>query len=238
MSRTNRGNKIRSVEFEVNYLPSPKGSVLIKQGNTKVLCCANMNENVPPFLRGTGTGWLNAEYAMLPWSTHERISRESVRGKQQGRTMEIQRLIGRSLRNCLDFKVLGEKTFTIDCDVIQADGGTRTAAITGGFLALRLAVNKLLAAGTLKVDPIISHVAAVSVGIVNGEPLLDLNFEEDYKAEVDTNVVMNDKGEYLEIQGSAEERPFTHRQLNKMLELAGSGIIELIELQKLALKGE
>lgn len=208
-----------------------EGSVLIQCGNTKVICTASVSEKVPPFLKNQGKGWLTAEYSMLPRATQERNSRESMTGKVSGRTMEIQRLIGRTLRTAINLEKLGERTVTIDCDVIQADGGTRTTAITGGFIALALAMKKMVKEGVLRTNPIISNVAAISVGKVNKLPTLDLMYTEDFIAEVDMNVIMNGRGEYVEIQGIGEEATYSRKELNQMLDLAEKGIKELIELQ-------
>ena len=208
------------------------GSVLIEMGETKVICTVSMEEKVPPFLKGTNQGWLTAEYGMLPGSTPERKVRDVVKGAINGRSQEIQRLIGRSLRAVVDFSKLGERTIWIDADVIQADGGTRTAAITGAFVALYDALEKLKREGIIKEIPIREFVAAVSVGIVDGEILLDLSANEDMRAEVDMNVVMTESGKFVEIQGTAEKTPFTHEQLQHMLNLAKQGIMRLIEIQK------
>ena len=197
-------DEIREIKITKEYIKYPEGSVLIELGNTKVICNATVEEKVPPFLKGSSKGWITSEYSMLPRATNTRTKRESSNGKLTGRTMEIQRLIGRSLRAAIDLKKLGERTIMIDCDVIQADGGTRTAAITGGYLALELAVNKLLDSGKITENPIVSKIAAISVGIVDGEVLLDLEYEEDSRAEVDMNIIMNDRGEFVEIQGTGE----------------------------------
>jgi ribonuclease PH len=201
-----------------------------------VICTASIEERVPPFLKGKGGGWITAEYGMLPRSTHERMGREAARGKQGGRTMEIQRLIGRSLRAALNLEALGERTVTIDCDVIQADGGTRTASITGGFVALSLAVRHLMKQRRLKVNPIHGQIASVSVGIYKGVPVLDLDYREDCEAETDMNVVMNDAGAYVEVQGTAEGHAFRREELDAMLDLAGKGIGELLMRQREALE--
>jgi len=226
-------DQLREINFEMDYTMHAEGSVLVSFGNTKVLCTVSIKDGVPRFLKGQGTGWLTAEYAMLPSSTNSRIDRE--RYKVKGRTFEIQRLIGRSLRGIVDLEKLGEKTVTIDCDVIQADGGTRTASITGACVALRSAVNKLLKAGTLTEDPIIENIAAISVGIVDNSFRLDLMYEEDSKAYVDMNVVMTEKGEFVEIQGTGEESTYSRAELNKLLDLAEEGIKTIIEKQKKAL---
>ncbi len=226
-------DQLRPIRIERDYLIYPEGSVRIEMGKTQVICTASVEDKVPPFLRGTGQGWVTAEYAMLPRATQTRTPRDSVvRGRPAGRSFEIQRMIGRSLRAALDLSKLGERTVWIDCDVIQADGGTRTAAITGGFVALVEAVHKLYEEGVIEDFPVRSFVAAVSVGIVEGTKLLDLCFDEDFKADVDLNVVMNDKGEYIEIQGCAEHKPFSKTDLDELLELAWKGIGEIIEIQK------
>ncbi|HAX73267.1 MAG TPA: ribonuclease PH [Firmicutes bacterium] len=224
--------QLRNVEFIPNYIIHPHGSVLISMGNTKVICTATIEDKVPPFMRGEGKGWITAEYSMLPGATSTRNFRESTRGKVSGRTMEIQRLIGRSLRAIVDLEKLGEKTVWIDCDVIQADGGTRTASITGAFLAMKLAFEHLVREGKLAQSPVTEHLAAVSVGILNGEVILDLNYEEDSSAEVDMNVVMTESGQFVEIQGTGEEATYSHTELLQMLEVAKQGIEQLIEAQK------
>lgn len=216
----------------VDYLKHAEGSVLIEFGDTRVLCVATIEDRVPQFLEGRGQGWITAEYAMLPRSGATRSQRESVAGKIGGRTHEIQRLIGRSLRAAVDLRALGERTIALDCDVIQADGGTRTASITGAWIALRRATNGLLAQGTLKKDPMRRMVAAISVGVVKGEALLDLDYSEDSRADVDANVVMTDAGEFIEVQGTAEGKPFSRDRLNELLDLASKGIYELHALQK------
>lgn len=224
-------DNIRKVNVIRNYTIHAEGSVLISFGNTKVICTASVSDKVPPFLRGQGKGWITAEYSMLPRATGERTQRESAKGKLSGRTMEIQRLIGRSLRSCIDLDKLGERTITIDCDVIQADGGTRTASITGGFIALAMAVERMVRDGQLPENPIISKVAAISVGIVSGIPMIDLKYSEDSAAEVDMNVVMNDKGEFIEVQGTGEEATYTRAELNTLLDMAEAGINQLLEIQ-------
>ncbi len=226
---------LRPVKITRKYLKYPLGSVLIEMGETKVICTVSMEEKVPPFLKGTNQGWLTAEYGMLPGSTPERKVRDVVKGAVNGRSQEIQRLIGRSLRAVVDFSKLGERTIWIDADVIQADGGTRTAAITGAFVALHDALEKLRGEGIIKEIPIKEFVAAVSVGIVDGEILLDLSANEDMRAEVDMNVVMTESGKFVEIQGTAEKTPFTYEQLQHMLNLAKQGITKLIEIQKRSL---
>jgi ribonuclease PH len=213
-----------------------EGSALIEIGNTRVICNASVEETVPAFLKGSGKGWITAEYSMLPRSTLTRTPREASRGRQSGRTHEIQRLIGRALRAAVDLHRLGERTITLDCDVIQADGGTRTASITGGFIALGMAMQKLVEAGTLKTAPLRDFVAAVSVGIVEGAILLDLCYEEDSQAEVDLNFVMTGARKIVEIQATAEQHPFDEAQLKRMMELAGRGVESLIERQKAVLK--
>ena len=228
-------DQLRPVKITRNYTRYAEGSVLVEFGHTKVLCTASIDNSVPRFLKGQGQGWVTAEYGMLPRSTHTRSDREAARGKQTGRTQEIQRLIGRSLRAMIDLKKLGENTITIDCDVIQADGGTRTASITGAAVALMDAVNVLLAQKKIKQDPLKGLVAAVSVGIFEGEALLDLCYEEDSNCETDLNVVMTQSGEFIEIQGTAEEKPFTRDQANQMLALAEVGIKQLIAEQQKAL---
>ncbi len=226
---------LRPIKITPHYLLTAEGSVLIECGHTKVICTASVEESTPPWLRGTGRGWVTAEYAMLPRATAQRTAREVTKGKQSGRTHEIQRLIGRSLRAVVDLHQLAEKSILIDCDVIQADGGTRTAAITGAYVALGLAVQKLLQFGTLKKNPLKDHVAATSVGIVSGVPLLDLCYEEDSQAEVDMNVVMTGAGRFVELQSTAEKTAFDDEQLGQMIALAKSGIAELVAAQKAAL---
>ncbi len=223
---------LREVKIEKNYLKHPEGSCLISVGDTKVICTATIEEKVPFWLKGQGKGWVNAEYSLLPRSTNTRVPRESVRGKQSGRTVEIQRLIGRSLRSVVELEKLGERVITIDCDVIQADGGTRCASITGGFVALELAVKSLLEKEVITENPIKENLAAISVGIVSDEFVLDLNYELDSNADVDMNIVMTESGKFVEIQGTGEEYTFTEEQLQGMLTLAKKGIKELIEKQK------
>ncbi len=233
MRQGNReNNQLRNVNIIKDYIIHPEGSVLIEMGNTKVICNATVEESVPPFKKESGEGWVTAEYSMLPRATSTRNKRDINKGKQNARSVEIQRLIGRSLRMAVDFKLLGERSITIDCDVIQADGGTRTASITGGFIALYIACEKLVKNGLIEKNPVVNFVAAISVGIVNGEPCLDLCYEEDSKAEVDMNVIMTDKEEFVEIQGTGENNTFSAAQLTKMLELAKSGNMQLIEMQK------
>lgn len=230
-----RANQLRQVKIQRDFTCHAEGSVLIEFGNTKVICTASVEETVPRFLRNKNQGWVTAEYGMLPRSTGSRMQREAARGKQSGRTQEIQRLIGRSLRAAVDLKKLGERSVHIDCDVIQADGGTRTAAITGAYVALADALKTLETKEKLTESPIISAIAAVSVGIYQGEPVLDLDYDEDSSAETDMNVVMTDRDEFIELQGTAEEKPFTLAQLDGMRELAQSGIQDLIRIQKMAL---
>lgn len=228
-------DQLRPIQITRHYTKHAEGAVLIEFGDTRILCTASVDEKVPPFLRGKGQGWLTAEYGMLPRSTHERMDREAARGKQSGRTMEIQRLIGRALRSIVDLTKLGERTIQIDCDVIQADGGTRTASITGAFVALHDAVEKLLHQRLIQTTPILAHVAAVSVGIYGGVPVLDLDYVEDSRCDTDMNVVMTGDFGLVEMQGTAEGVPFTRHDLNAMLDLAQQGIRSLIEAQKTAL---
>lgn len=230
-------NQLRVITIERNYLKYAEGSVLIKFGDTRIICSATVEERVPVFLRGEGRGWITAEYSMLPRATQTRTQREATRGKQSGRTLEISRLIGRALRSVVDLEKLGERTIWIDCDVIQADGGTRTAAITGSFIALVDACRYLLVGEKIKELPIKSYVAATSVGIVAGEALLDLDYSEDCRADVDMNVVMTDAGEFVEIQGTGEEANFTQDELTTMLAFAKAGIEQLVTLQKESLDG-
>lgn len=228
--------QVRPIKITRHYTKHAEGSVLVEFGETKVLCNATVDEGVPRFLKGQNQGWVTAEYGMLPRATNSRNQREAAKGKQTGRTMEIQRLIARSLRAMIDLKLLGEYTITLDCDVIQADGGTRTASITGACVALNDAINQMLVKGQIKQDPIKSLVAAVSVGIVEGEALCDLEYIEDSNAETDMNVVMTDDGRIIEVQGTAEGEPFSHDELLKLLDLAKNGIAAIIEAQKQALK--
>jgi ribonuclease PH len=228
-------NQLREIRFTRHFTRHAEGSVLVEFGDTRVLCTATIENGVPHFLRNSGTGWITAEYGMLPRSTHTRSAREAARGKQSGRTQEIQRLIGRSLRAIVDMKALGERTVTLDCDVLQADGGTRTAAITGGYVALADAVAKLVRRGDLAKNPLHGQVAAVSVGIVGGQPVLDLDYAEDSQAETDMNVVMNGGGAFVEVQGTAEGHAFRRNELDALLDLAGAGIAELVERQQQAL---
>ena len=224
MRNNNRKNdELREIKITKNFIMHPEGSVLIEFGNTKVICNATVEEKVPPFLKGSGSGWVTAEYSMIPRATNVRTQREVNKGKPTGRTMEIQRLIGRSLRSAVDLKKLGERTIIVDCDVIQADGGTRTASITGGYLALETAVEQLINSGLLSQNPVIAKVAAISVGKVKGEILLDLEYSEDSLAEVDMNIVMNSKNEFIEIQGTGEEATFSYDELIKYIEVAKKG---------------
>lgn len=215
-----------------DYLLTAEGSAVIEVGNTRVLCASSVEETVPQFLRGTGKGWVTAEYSMLPRSTATRTPREVAKGRASGRTLEIQRLIGRSLRTIVDLQALGERSIIIDCDVLQADGGTRTASITGGYIVLMLALRKLVKFGVLKSVPVQEYVAATSVGIVRGQPMLDLNYEEDSQAEVDMNVVMTGSGQFVELQATGEKTPFSDAQLTAMVGLAARGVRDLIEIQK------
>ncbi|WP_018130996.1 ribonuclease PH [Effusibacillus pohliae] len=228
-------DQTRNVTIQRRYIKHAEGSVLICVGDTKVICTASIEEKVPPFLRGTGQGWITAEYSMLPRATPTRNQREATKGKVSGRTMEIQRLIGRALRSVVDLPKLGERTIWLDCDVIQADGGTRTASITGAFVAMADAFHSLVEKGTLSSIPLTDYLAAVSVGVVNGVPVLDLNFSEDSTAKVDMNVVMTGSGQYVEVQGTGEETPFTSDELQQMLALAKQGVDQLIAKQKEAL---
>jgi ribonuclease PH len=228
-------DQLREVRFTRHYTRHAEGSVLVEFGDTKVLCTASVEEKVPRFLNGKGQGWVTAEYGMLPRSTGSRMGREAARGKQGGRTMEIQRLIGRSLRATVDLGALGEHTITLDCDVIQADGGTRTASISGAFVALHDALQGLVEAGKLPANPIRHFVASVSVGIFDGVAVLDLDYAEDSSAETDMNVVMNEAGGYIEVQGTAEQEAYTRTQLNAMLELAEQGISAIVAAQKASL---
>ena len=225
-------NALRPVQITRSYTAYAEGSVLIEFGGTKVLCTASVEEKVPGHKKGSGEGWVTAEYGMLPRATHTRSDREAARGKQSGRTQEIQRLIGRSMRAVFDLKKLGERTIYLDCDVIQADGGTRTAAITGAFVAAQDAVSKMLADGKLKESPILDHVAAISVGIVQGVPLLDLEYTEDFACDTDMNVVMTGAGNFVEVQGTAEGAAFTRAEMNALLVLAENGIQELVAMQR------
>ncbi len=227
--------QMRPVKLETNFLLTAEGSVVISVGHTRVLCAATVEDGVPSFLRGKGSGWVTAEYSMLPRATITRTPREAIKGRQSGRTLEIQRLIGRSLRAVMDMAALGERTITLDCDVLQADGGTRTAAITGAYVAMSIALKKLLKAGVLKKSPLRDTVAATSVGIVKGIPVLDLCYEEDAAAQVDMNLVMTGEGKFIEVQATAEQIPFDDPQLAELIHLARNGIKELIALQNEAL---
>ncbi|KAA3640957.1 MAG: ribonuclease PH [Proteobacteria bacterium] len=236
MRPSKRSNdELRPIRIERNYTMHAEGSVMISCGNTKVLCNASVEDRVPPWLRGKGQGWVTAEYGMLPRATNTRNGREAARGKQGGRTLEIQRLIGRSLRAVVDLSALGERVITVDCDVIQADGGTRTVAITGAYVALYDAVETLLQANTIKKNPLYGSVAAVSVGIYNNEAVLDLDYPEDSQAETDMNVVMNDGGHFIEVQGTAEGHAFRRDELNQLLDLAEGGIRQLLHAQQQAI---
>jgi ribonuclease PH len=228
-------DELREIKLTCGFTKHAEGSVLVEFGDTRVLCNATVESRVPRFLKGKNSGWITAEYGMLPRSTHSRMRREAAGGKQGGRTLEIQRLIGRSLRAAVDLAALGEHTITIDCDVLQADGGTRTASITGGFVALSLAIKHLIKKGKIKKNPIHGQMASVSVGIYQGKPVLDLDYAEDSNAETDMNVVMNDAGAFIEIQGTAEGHAFRREELNAMLELAEKGINDLLLHQQEAL---
>jgi ribonuclease PH len=228
-------DQLRQIRLTRNFTSHAEGSVLIEMGETRVLCTASVEEKVPPFLRGKGEGWVTAEYGMLPRSTHTRTAREAAKGKQSGRTQEIQRLIGRSLRAVVDLKALGERQITLDCDVLQADGGTRCAAISGAWVALYEACEKLVTAGKLPANPVRDHIAAVSVGIYQGTPVLDLDYPEDSNCDTDMNVVMSSAGGLVEVQGTAEGEPFSRQQMNVLVDLAELGIRQLIAAQKAAL---
>lgn len=225
-------DQLRPMSITPGFIPQAEGSVLIEIGRTRVICTASLDETVPSFLKGSNKGWITSEYSMIPRATNTRTARESTIGKKSGRTQEIQRLIGRSMRAAVELEKLGERQIWIDCDVIEADGGTRTASITGAFIALSLAIRNLMASGKLAQNPIRSHVAAVSVGIVGGVPMLDLNYVEDSGADVDFNVVMTDRDEFVEIQGTAERFPFGSDALNQLLSLGRRGIRELLEVQR------
>ncbi|HWV38654.1 MAG TPA: ribonuclease PH [Vulgatibacter sp.] len=236
MRKNGRGpRELRPVEIVPHYLRHPEGSALVAFGDTRVIVTASLEEKVPPHLLGKGSGWVTAEYGMLPRSTHTRSAREAARGKQSGRTLEIQRLIGRALRSCVDPERLGTITLAVDCDVIQADGGTRTASITGAYVALALAVRKLRESGRIKKDPLVGQVAAVSVGVVDGVPLLDLDYDEDSSADVDMNVVATAGGDLVEIQGTAERRSFPRATLDELVDVGMEGIARLVEAQRRAL---
>lgn len=230
-------NDLRRIKITKDYIRYAEGSCLIEFGNTKVIATASVEETVPPFLKGKGTGWVTAEYSMIPRSCRSRVPRESSKGKVGGRTHEIQRLIGRSMRSVVDMKKLGERTVWMDCDVIQADGGTRCASITGSFVALVLALAKLKKDGVIDEIPVSDYVAAVSVGIVGGKPALDLDYDEDSGAEVDMNIVMTGSGKFIEVQGTAEREPFTKHEMETLLSLAKDGIDSIVRAQKKALKG-
>ena len=225
-------NQLRPIKITCNYIQNAEGSVLVEFGQTRVLCTASVIDGVPRFLKGKNQGWITAEYGMLPRATHSRTEREACKGKQGGRTMEIQRLIGRSLRACVDLKTIGENTITLDCDVIQADGGTRTAAITGACVALRSALEWMASREKIRRMPNFNYIAAVSVGIYRGQSVLDLDYAEDVLAETDMNVIMNAENQFIEIQGTAEDKSFDRIKLNEMLTLAEHGIAQLIEIQK------
>jgi len=229
-------NQLRAIRITRNYIKHAEGSVLIECGDTRVICTASVEERVPPHKKGSGEGWVTAEYGMLPRSTGERMGREAAKGKQSGRTQEIQRLIGRSLRAVVDLKKLGERTIQIDCDVIQADGGTRTASITGAFVALYDAVRELLSRGLITESPLKDYIAAISVGIYRGAPVLDLDYLEDSECDTDMNVVMLGNGHFVEVQGTAEGHPFSREEMDILLELAKGGIAELIAMQREALE--
>jgi ribonuclease PH len=231
-------DELRSIQFTRGFTAHAEGSVLVEFGETRVLCTASVDNGVPAFLRNSGQGWVTAEYGMLPRATHTRSAREAARGKQTGRTQEIQRLIGRSLRACIDLKALGERTITLDCDVLQADGGTRTAAITGGYVALVDAISSLRSRRMLASNPVHGQIAAVSVGIVGGTGVLDLDYAEDSEAETDMNVVMNSGGGFIEVQGTAEGHAFRREELDGLLDLAAAGISRLCALQLEALGGD
>jgi ribonuclease PH len=231
-----RVDELRTVRITPGYVPYAEGSALIEMGQTRVICSASVEERVPPFLRNRGQGWITAEYAMLPRATFQRTQRETGRGGPSGRTHEIQRLIGRSLRAVADMTIMGERTITLDCDVLQADGGTRTAAITGAYVAFALAARRLLRAGKIARNPVINQVAAVSVGIVNRVPLLDLKYDEDSKAEVDMNIVCTGDNRFVEVQGTAEGAPFGREEMDQLLALAALGIERLIRIQQEALE--
>jgi len=229
-------DELRAVRFTPGYTKHADGSVLAEFGDTRVLCTASVERRVPPWLRGGGKGWVTGEYGMLPGSTNSRVAREAARGKQSGRTQEIQRLIGRSLRAATDQSALGERMVTVDCDVLQADGGTRTTAICGGYVALAIAMKKLCADGEIKSNPLHGQIAAISVGIYRGQPVLDLDYAEDSQAETDMNVVMNDAGHFVEVQGTAEGHAFARSELDAMLDLAESGIQQIVSLQTAAIE--
>ncbi|CAG0940215.1 Ribonuclease PH [Gallionellaceae bacterium] len=228
-------NQLRAIHITRHYTKHAEGSVLIECGDTKVICTASVEERVPPHKKGSGEGWVTAEYGMLPRSTGERMQREAAKGKQSGRTQEIQRLIGRSLRTVVDLKKLGERTIQVDCDVIQADGGTRTASITGAFVALHDAVSGLIKKGLITESPLRDHVAAISVGVYQGVPVLDLDYAEDFDCDTDMNVVMTGAGHFVEVQGTAEGNAFSRAEMDALLDLAQSGIAQLVEMQRAVL---
>ncbi|MBK1716213.1 ribonuclease PH [Thiocystis violacea] len=232
-----RADELRPIRFTRGFTRHAEGSVLVEFGDTRVLCTASVESRVPPFLKGQGKGWITAEYGMLPRATNERTQREAARGKQGGRTLEIQRLIGRSLRAAADLRLLGERAITLDCDVLQADGGTRTASITGAWVALREAIDGLLASGELSADPLTNQIAAVSVGVYQGIPVLDLDYAEDCTAETDMNLVMDGEGRFIEVQGTAEGVPFSRAELDALLELGAAGIRDIQSAQRAALGG-
>ena len=240
MNRANQraADQLRPVYFDRGFTRHAEGSVLIAFGDTRVLCTASVDSTVPPFLRGRGRGWVTAEYGMLPRSTNTRMPREATRGRQSGRTLEIQRLIGRSLRQAVDLDALGERTITVDCDVLQADGGTRTASITGGWVALADALDGLVSTGALSETPLVAQVAAVSTGIVDGQVLLDLDYSEDSRADTDMNFVMDNKGRFIEVQGTAEAAPFTEDELRQLTVVAAEGISQLTDQQNTARQAE
>jgi ribonuclease PH len=229
-------DEMRAVRFITDFTRHAEGSVLAEFGDTRVICTASVDRGVPPWLRGAGKGWVTGEYGMLPGSTHSRSGREAARGKQSGRTQEIQRLIGRSLRAATDMAALGERTVTLDCDVIQADGGTRTAAISGAYVALQIAMNRLVGRKDLKQNPVHGRIAAVSVGIFDGTPVLDLDYDEDSQAETDMNIVMNDAGRFVEVQGTAEGHAFDRGEFDALLNLAMKGVEEIIQAQDEAIR--
>jgi ribonuclease PH len=235
-SENRAANEMRPVAIRTDYLLTAEGSVVIEVGNTRVLCAASVEDTVPPFLRNSGKGWVTAEYSMLPRATATRTPREVGKGRQSGRTLEIQRLIGRSLRTVVDMQALGERTIMLDCDVIQADGGTRTASITGAYVALEIAIRKLMQFGALKRNPILDAVAATSVGIVDGAPLLDLNYEEDSRASVDMNIVMTGAGKFVELQATGERAAFDDSELSALVELGREGVKDLLAMQSAVLQ--
>ncbi|MCU1371841.1 MAG: Ribonuclease [Ilumatobacteraceae bacterium] len=230
-----QNDELRPISFERDFTIQAAGSVLVSFGNTRVLCTASVDENVPRWMKGKGKGWVTAEYSMLPGASSERINREAAKGKQSGRTQEIQRLIGRSLRSVCDMKALGERQVIVDCDVLQADGGTRTASICGGYVALHDALTRTLQAGGIKTNPLTTECAAISVGVIGGVPMLDLPYTEDSTAETDMNVVMTGTGGYVEVQGTAEGKPFLRGELDALLDLAEGGIAQIVELQRAVL---